>query len=86
LGWGYTLDSLREVISAYMFLDSATSDINAAPDAGAVLAKSRAVIQDIFDKTKLAKEVWDVGEFALKAYGAVALIQHGSQGIAGLLS
>lgn len=86
LGWGYTLDSLRDVISAYMFLETASPDLNAAPDAGAALAKTRAVVSDIFEKTKMAKEVWELGKWGLKAYGTVALIQKGAQTIAGLLT
>jgi hypothetical protein len=84
-GWGYTIRSLRDVIGAYMALERGTPDLSASPDAAAVLQKVRAGISSIFEKIKLAKDVTDVADFTLRAYGATTLMVQGPKFVAGLL-
>lgn len=85
LGWGYTVSSIREVIGAYLALESGLPDVAAAPDAEAVLKKVRAFLKTFYEKTGTMKDVVDTGDFLLKAYGAASLVYHGA-GIAGLLT
>ncbi|WP_192178548.1 hypothetical protein [Mesorhizobium amorphae] len=85
LGWGYTVSSIREVIGAYLALESGLPDVAVAPDAEAVLKKVRAFLKTFYEKTGTMKDVVDTGDFLLKAYGAASLVYHGA-GIAGLLT
>lgn len=85
LGWGYTLDSLREVIAAYMLLERQGSTPQDNPDAEAVLAKVGAVIKAVYAKIQTAKTAVETGDWLLKAYGATALAQHALPMIKGLL-
>lgn len=85
LGWGYTLDSLREVIAAYMLLERGI-DPQASPDAQALLRKVGAVIKNVYEKVGVVKGVAETGDWLLRAYGAGSLVyQSNPQSIAGLL-
>lgn len=86
LGWGYTISSLRDVISAYMALERGFPDANISPDAGAILMKTKAAIGVVFEKMKFAKDAWETGDFALKAYGAASLMLQAHHVFGGLLS
>ena len=86
LGWGYTLDSLREVIAAYMLLERQGSTPQNNPDAEAVLIKVGAVIKAVYAKIETAKKVVETGDWLLKAYGAATLAQHALPAIKGLLT
>lgn len=87
LGWGYTLDSLREVIAAYMLLERSGADPQVNPDAAAVLQKVGLVIKSVYAKVSAAKGVAETGDWLLKAYGAGSLVyQTGKPLIAGLLA
>lgn len=84
VGLGYTLESLRDVIGAYMALERGSPDLNAAPDAGAVLSKVRAAVSKIYDKIKQFKEAKETADFVLEIYGAAALlvtVQHQAAGL-----
>jgi len=72
LGWGYTLDSLREVIGAYMALERGL-DPTTDPIADAALKKAGAFVKGFYDKTQVFKGVVETGDFLLRAYGAAAL-------------
>lgn len=85
LGWGYTLDSLREVIAAYMLLERQEPTPQDNPDAEAVLAKVGAVIKAVYAKIETVKKVAETGDWLLKAYGAATLAQHALPTIKGLL-
>lgn len=85
LGWGYTLQSLRNIIAAYMALEIGFPDRTQAPDAGAVIMKAEAFLKSVFEITKTAKDVFETGEFVLKFYGATELFINSSQAIQGLL-
>lgn len=87
LGWGYTLDSLREVISAYMLLERSGIDRQSNPDAAAVLQKVGSVVQRIYGKVAATKDVAETGDWLLRAYGAGSLMyQSGQAAVAGLLA
>lgn len=85
LGWGYTLDSLREVIAAYMLLERQGSTPQDNPDAEAVLAKAGAVIKAVYAKIQTAKTAVETGDWLLKAYGAATLAQQALPTIKGML-
>lgn len=84
LGWGYTVESLREVIGAYLALERGIT-ANQNPDAEAVLKKTLSFVSTFFEKVKFAQETVGGADFILRAYGAVTLITQGKAPIAGLL-
>jgi hypothetical protein len=84
LGWGYTLESLREVIGAYYALQGNIPHDNSAPVAEALLRKVEVLVRNVYEKASIAKDAVETGEFMLKAYGAYNLIL--PQGISGLLT
>lgn len=86
LGWGYTLESLREVIGAYMALERGMAGVNENPDAAAALAKIKGLLKVFFDKVKFAQDFTSASDFILKAYGATTLLIQGKQSVAGFLS
>lgn len=86
VGWGYTLQSLRDVIGAYLALERGMPDTGREPAAEAVLKKTGALVKLVYTKVKFAKESVETGEFLLKAYGAFALASQGPQGIKALLT
>ncbi len=86
LGWGYTLESLREVIGAYMLLERERPNPQDNPDAEAVLKKTAAVIKAVYEKLQAVKKVSDTGDWLLKAYGGATLLIQGSTVIQGLLT
>jgi len=86
LGYGYTVASLREVISAYMALERSVTDLQARPDADAMMKKTAGVIRSVYERITIAKGAVETGDFMLKAYSTVALAVTAYPGIAGLLS
>lgn len=74
LGWGYTLESLREVIAAYMMLERGGVDPKQNPEAAAMLHKVGAVIRTLYEKVSAAKSVAETGDWLVRAYGAGSLI------------
>jgi|GEM_PF-1096471 len=87
VGWGYTLDSLRDVIAAYMLLEREGIDPQTHPNAAAILKKVGGVIQAVYQKVATAKDMAETGDWLLKAYGAGSLVyQAGRPLIAGLLT
>jgi hypothetical protein len=85
LGYGYTIDSLRDVISAYVMLERAVPDLASAPNADAVLRKVMTFMGVAYKKLGLIKDVTEVGDFVLRAYGALYLVKNIPQ-ISGLLA
>jgi hypothetical protein len=85
LGWGYTFDSLREVIAAYKMLQTtvATSDTN--PHAEAILKKGLSFFVKVFEKVGVAKDTVERADFLLRAYGAINLVHQGTTAV-GLLT
>lgn len=87
LGWGYTLQSLKDVISAYMALERGYSDENEMPVVAATLKKVGDTLKAIYTTAGVAKDTVERADFILKAYGAASLVVHAKVGgIAGLLT
>ena len=86
LGVGYTLQSLREVIAAYMALERGAPDLSAAPDADAILRKVKSITLKLFEKLNFAKDVVDTGDFVLKAYLVTTTYLAAPTVVSGLLS
>lgn len=85
LGYGYTIESLRDVVSAYMAMERGFPDQNASPDAGAVLKKLEVFLKFAYDKLGFAHDVMKRGDVILKIYGAAAMVRDYPT-IVGLLS
>jgi len=85
LGWGYTIDALRNVIGAYLALERSGVDVNRNPDAAVVLAKVGEVVKSVYRKLETAKDVADTGDLILKAFAAAYLVAASIPGIKGLL-
>jgi len=86
LGWGYALDSLREVIGAYLALERGVEDPQSAPDAEAVLRKTAAFTKGVFAKVGSIRETAGDVAFMVLAYEQVVKIAQGKASIAGLLT
>lgn len=87
LGYGFALESLKEVIGAYFALERGYVDDGSMPLIGAVLQKVGEGLTKIYRKAGVAKEATDRADFLLKAYGAASLYAHANAGgIAGLLT
>lgn len=85
LGWGYTLDSLREVIAAYMLLERGGVDPNSNPDAAAVLQKVGAVIKSVYGKVQTAQSMTKSADWIARAYTAGSMIYAGKPVVAALI-
>jgi hypothetical protein len=86
VGWGYATQSLREVIGAYLALEVGMPDPSVSPDIVAVMAKVRAMINKVYQKAGLVKDVLELAGFGLKAYGAIALSKSAPEAITALLT
>lgn len=86
LGWGYTLQGLRDVIAAYFALERGFPQDGSNPPAQAMLKLVGEFVQGFFEKAGFAKETIELGDFMLKAYGTVQLLLAGKTTIAGLLT
>ncbi|MGX7875058.1 hypothetical protein ACVDG5_022080 [Mesorhizobium sp. ORM6] len=85
LGWGYTVESLRDVIGAYMALERGFPDAaQTNPPAAAVMKKTLDTLKSISEKVGLARDVTDNGRFLIEIYGWAALAKQ--SGIAGLIA
>lgn len=85
LGWGFTIESLREVISAYMILDRGfPADVD-NPLAHGMLQKTGTFIKGVWEKAGTAKDTWETGDWVLRIVGGLHLVQAAPNGIAGLL-
>jgi hypothetical protein len=87
LGWGYTVESLKDVIGAYFALERGVPLDGGDPQAEAILKKVSAGIRVIYEKVGMAKDITENADFMLKAYGAASVIMHvAKNGINGLLT
>jgi len=86
LGWGYTLQSLRDVIAAYFALERGFPRANENTSAHAMMKMLGDFVRDFFRKAGFAKDTIETGDFMLKFYGTVQLALAGQTTIAGLLS
>jgi hypothetical protein len=71
LGWGYTVSSLRDVISAYMALERGIDASD--PQATAIVKKTGSFIKKAYEKLGVAKDIADRGDFLIKAYGMASI-------------
>jgi hypothetical protein len=85
LGWGYTIQSLKDVIAAYKMLEGGAPGESPQADAEAVLRKGSAFFVKVFQKLGVAKDAAERADFLLKAYGAISLVQGGTT-VTGLLT
>jgi len=85
LGWGYTLETLREVIAAYMLLERQGIDPRSNPNGAAALKKVGGLIKAVYKRISVAKDVADTSDWLIKMYAAGSLVYHGAPHIAGLL-
>jgi hypothetical protein len=76
VGWGYTIQTLRDVIGAYLALEQGAINPNGAPDAQAMHMKVGATIRAIFNAVGLSKEVVERANFIFQAYkwGATIMV------------
>lgn len=86
LGWGYTLQGLRDVIAAYFALERGFPQDGSNPPAHAMLKLVGEFAQGFFEKAGFAKETIELGDFMLKAYGTVQLLLAGQATVVGLLT
>ncbi|ESY64767.1 MULTISPECIES: hypothetical protein [Mesorhizobium] len=84
LGWGYTVESLREVIGAYLALERGFPEPQDNTSAAAILKKTWTVLKVISDKIGMAGDVRDKGQFLIEMYGWCAVAR--DSGIAGLIA
>lgn len=73
LGWGYSLQSLREVVGAYMALEGAFESAGSQPDLGVLLSKVSTFLKSIVEKAGFTKDVVELGKVGLQVYGAIAV-------------
>ncbi|MBX7488852.1 hypothetical protein K3177_10035 [Qipengyuania sp. GH25] len=66
-GWGYSIESLREVILAYLTLERGI-DMNANPEIGALLKRTGKLLKAVFGHAERAKGAWETGDWLLSAY------------------
>lgn len=87
LGWGYSLEALKDVIGAYLALEKGFVDDNSMPMVDATLKKVAGGIRAIYEKAGVAKDVTETSGFMLKAYGtAAAFLNASTGGVQGLLT
>lgn len=84
LGWSYTVQSLRDVITAYMALEREFPDPQANPLAAAIEKKTLDLLEKVWVKTGQASEVRDRLGLIVEIYGAWAIAR--DTGISGLLT
>ncbi len=84
LGWGYTIESLREVVGAYMALQHGTIAGGNSPDSEAVLKKVEKTLTKIYSKMKTGKEAYEMADWLLNAYTATMLA--GKAAVAGFIT
>lgn len=85
LGWGYTVDALRDVVGAYLALERSGVDVNSNPDAAVILAKVGEVVRTVYSKLEAAKNIADIGDLVLKVFAAATIVAASVPGITALL-
>ena len=85
LGTGYALDSLKEVVGAYLILERGTVNPTDLPLSAATLQKALKFLKEATSIIKIAKDTTDAVQFLLKVYGAAQLAIQGGR-TAGLLT
>ena len=85
LGWGYTIDGLKSIVTAYMLLDR--EDLSAAKDpaASAMLVKVGAAVVRVYEKMGAVKTGTETAAWVLGAFRYGSSFVSGGA-IAGLLT
>lgn len=65
-GWGYSIESLRDVILAYVTLERGLDEA-ANPDASALLRKTASTLQKIFAYAGVVKEAFETSDWLIGA-------------------
>lgn len=86
LGWGYTLEGLRDVVSAYFALERGMPVDGSNPMGQATIKLVGNFVRRFFETAGFTKETIETGDFMLKAYGTLQLLITGQASIAGLLT
>jgi len=85
-GWGYTIQSLRDVILAYLTLENGI-DPQANPDAAAVLKRLSVLFRRVFKYASAGKDATETANWAIAVYRTTAAIGGPTLGyVAGLLT
>ncbi|GAA0654256.1 hypothetical protein GCM10009424_35110 [Sphingomonas ursincola] len=84
-GSGYPIESLREVIHAYLALEGARSLSGEDEISSAILKRTSGFLKKIFDIIDVAKDNTERADWILRAYGAVSALSDGTATISGLL-
>ena len=85
-GWHSTIESLRQLVSAYLIMSGMKPDPNINPIFEVMLQKTQKIFSEIFKKLKLIKEATETYDFYLKWYGAFYLTKNGVQSAQHLLT
>lgn len=85
VGWGYTVESLRAVIGAYLALERGL-DPTHAPDGQAVLQKVGAVLKSAFETIGVVKDVSERANWLIEGYKNISAVTLAGKGIVGLLT
>jgi len=85
VGWGYTLQSMRDVIGAYLALERGLPPQDLEPTATVIVKRVGALIAKVYEKVHLAKGVLEAGDTVLRLYGMAALMTQGPSAIVALL-
>ena len=86
LGWGYTVEALREVVSAYLILQGMVPQVGNNPVEEVILKKLGGLLKNIYSYAKATKEGFEAADFFLRMYGAYSISTQATQDIAGLIA
>lgn len=84
VGWGYTLDSLRNVIGAYLALDRGI-DPTQQPDGKAVLLKVEALLKIVFEKVGVVKDTFEKTNWLIEGYKNISAAVIAHKGVVALI-
>jgi hypothetical protein len=85
-GWGYTIQSLRDVILAYLTLERGV-DPQASPDAAAVLKRLSVLFRRVYQYGSAGKDATDTANWAIACYNFTIATAGPALGyVAGLLT
>jgi hypothetical protein len=73
LGWGCAVDSLRQVISAYIMLERGFPEEIDNPSARAMIQKVGIALKAVGTKVSSAKDIYETGEWILRLAGSLQI-------------
>lgn len=87
LGWGYSLEALKDVIGAYLALERGFDAESDGQMIDATLRKVAGALKSIYSRAGTTKQAVETADFFLRAYGTAAIyINSTSGGVSGLLT